>query len=112
RDKSAAPTDGHGNGGGTLDLRQLLARDDSRDASGSPLHRTRYAQPAVFTVEYSLARLLVSWGVRPQQLLGYSLGEYVAACLSGVFSVEDALLVVARRAELIERVEPGSMLAV
>ena len=63
-------------------------------------------------IEYALAQLLQHWGIRPQQLIGYSLGEYVAACLAGVFSLEDAVQVVARRAALIEEVGPGAMLAV
>ena len=48
-----------------------------------------------------MAQLLMQWGIRPHALLGYSLGEYVAACLAGVFTLEDALRVVARRAQLI-----------
>ncbi len=70
------------------------------------------AQPIVFVVEYALARLLMLWGVRPQAMIGYSLGEYVAACLSGALSLEDALVLVARRAKLIQDLPAGAMLAV
>src|SRR6266404_5994684 len=69
-------------------------------------------QPGVFVIEYALAKLLGHWGVRPQSLIGYSLGEYVAACLAGVMSLEDALKLVAKRAELISEVSGGGMLAV
>jgi acyl transferase domain-containing protein/acyl carrier protein len=96
-----------------LDLRKMLRREGP-DAGGPPrpLNQTRYAQPAVFVVEYALARLLMEWGVRPHSMIGYSIGEYVAACLSGVLSLEDALTLVARRAEMIEELPGGSMLAV
>src|SRR5262249_14776259 len=89
------------NGSAGLDLRQLLRR--GAKASDSELNRTAVAQPAVFVIEYALARLLIKWGLRPQAMIGYSLGEYVAACLAGVFSLEDALRLVARRARLIEQ---------
>ncbi|HEU5227114.1 MAG TPA: SDR family NAD(P)-dependent oxidoreductase, partial [Ktedonobacteraceae bacterium] len=70
------------------------------------------AQPAVFVTEYALARLLIHWGVKPDAMLGYSLGEYVAATLAGVLSLEDALTLVARRAQLIASQPPGAMLSV
>jgi acyl transferase domain-containing protein/alpha-ketoglutarate-dependent taurine dioxygenase/acyl carrier protein len=110
-----------------LDLRELLyAGDAGGDAeqaapdlrrmlgprTASELDRTVYAQPAVVAVEYSLARLWMEWGVRPDSLLGYSVGEYVAACLADIFSLEDALRLVAERARLIEELPPGGMLAV
>ena len=76
------------------------------------LRRTAVAQPVLFALELALARLLQSWGLAPQALLGFSLGEYTAACLAGVFSLEDALRVVARRAALIEELPAGAMLAV
>ncbi|HEX4955004.1 MAG TPA: amino acid adenylation domain-containing protein [Thermoanaerobaculia bacterium] len=95
---------------GGLDLRRMLRRDGP--ATGTELDRTELAQPAIFVVEWSLAQLLLSWGLRPQAMLGYSLGEYVAACVAGVLSLDDALRLVARRAERIAAVEPGAMLAV
>ncbi|GAA3226511.1 hypothetical protein GCM10020256_37060 [Streptomyces thermocoprophilus] len=70
------------------------------------------AHPFLFTVEYALAALLRHRGVTPDVLIGYSLGEYVAACLAGVFTLEDALRIVVERARLIEAAEPGHMLAV
>jgi len=80
--------------------------------SGSVLDQTWLAQPALFVIAYALAQLWIGWGVRPMALLGYSIGEYVAACLAGVFSLEDALTLIVRRAQLIETLPEGAMLAV
>lgn len=97
---------------GTIDLRALIGRDGMRNANESPLHATALAQPAVFVVEYALAQMLESWGIRPQAMIGYSLGEYVAACIAGVLTLEDALRLVAKRATLIQALPRGAMLAV
>jgi acyl transferase domain-containing protein/acyl carrier protein len=95
------------------DLRKLLARAEREDDPATlRLNQTSIAQPAVFVIEYALAKLLMKWGIRPQALIGYSIGEYVAACLAGVFSLEDALFLVAERARLIGRLPAGAMLAV
>jgi surfactin synthase thioesterase subunit len=75
------------------------------------LERTRLGQPAVFVVEYALAELLAAHGLRPAAMLGYSLGEYVAACLAGVMSMEDAVRLVQWRAERIEELPEGAMVA-
>ena len=66
------------------------------------LQQTIYAETALFTLEYALAQLWRSWGIEPDLVLGHSVGEYVAACLAGVFSLEDALKLVVERAKLIE----------
>lgn len=76
------------------------------------LEQTRYAQPALFITSYALARLWMQWGVQPACLVGHSVGELVAACLAGVFSLGDALLFVARRGEWMQEQPTGSMLAV
>ena len=100
-------------GGPGLDLRAMLGRGGDRPATGETLlHQTWIAQPAVFVVSWALAQLWISWGVRPRALLGYSLGEYTAACLAGVLPWDDALLLVARRARMISGLPPGAMLAV
>ena len=84
---------------------------DAREAAGM-LRLTANAQPVLFVLEYATARLLMSLGVAPAAMLGHSLGEVVAACLAGVFSLADALKIVAMRARLMQRCEPGSMAAV
>jgi len=95
-----------------LDLKPLLlsARDDCDLAS--LLNDTRYAQPAIFIHAYAMAKQLLAWGVQYDLLLGHSLGEYVAACLSGAIGIDDALALVAARARLIGSLPAGAMLAV
>ncbi len=91
----------------------FLLRPGSEPApTEDPLDHAEIAHPFLFTVEYALATLLAHRGITPDLLVGYSLGEYVAACLAGVFSTEDALWVVTERARLIEAAAPGRMLAV
>ena len=93
------------------DLRRMLGAVDAEEER-RPIHRTIYAHPAVFAVEYALAELWAQWGIRPRAMIGYSLGEMVAACLAGVFSLADGLSLVAARARLIDDLPPGAMLAV
>jgi amino acid adenylation domain-containing protein len=76
------------------------------------INQTEITQPVLFTMEYALARLLMSWGIEPFAMIGHSIGEYVAACLSGVFSLEDALTLVARRGKLMQQMPSGGMLSI
>ncbi|MCD9006283.1 amino acid adenylation domain-containing protein [Luteimonas sp. XNQY3] len=94
------------------DLRALLYPSADDRQAERLLAQTQFAQPALFAVEYSLARVLLHYGVRPSALIGHSLGEYVAACVAGVFSVEEGLAMVAARGRLMQQMEPGAMLAV
>ena len=80
--------------------------------SNDRLSETSFTQPLLFVIEYALARLLIEWGIRPTAMVGYSLGEYVAACLAGVMLLEDALKLVAERSRMIESLAPGALLAV
>ncbi|HWN41216.1 MAG TPA: SDR family oxidoreductase [Thermoanaerobaculia bacterium] len=82
------------------------------DLFAGDILQTEIAQPALFAVEYALARLWMDWGVQPEAMLGHSVGEFVAACLAGVFSLEDALALVAERGRLVQATPPGAMLSV
>ncbi|HEX5404287.1 MAG TPA: type I polyketide synthase, partial [Pseudonocardiaceae bacterium] len=93
-----------------FDLRELLFATDA-DAE-ERLRQTATTQPALFVIGYALGRLWLSWGVRPDGMVGHSIGEYVAATLAGVFELPDALHVVAARGRLMQRMPAGAMLAV
>ncbi|MBM0259385.1 type I polyketide synthase, partial [Micromonospora sp. 4G55] len=96
-----------------LDLRTLLCpAPDGQERAERLLASPRLVQPALFVTEYALARSLLARGVTPDLMVGHSLGEYVAACLAGVFSLADALRLVSVRGELVERTPAGAMLAV
>jgi acyl transferase domain-containing protein/glutamate-1-semialdehyde aminotransferase len=96
-----------------VDIRTLIhPRAEDAEAAARKLGETLFTQTALFTVEYALACLWRSWGTEPAAMLGHSLGEYVAACLAGVFSRDDALRLVARRARLVHELPGGTMLAV
>src|SRR5262249_6259257 len=96
-----------------LDLRELLYGNGSASTSAQDrLTQTLISQPALFVVEYALAKLVLSWGIRPVAMLGHSVGEYVAACLSGVLETEDALALLVERGRLMQAIPPGAMLAV
>lgn len=83
------------------------------EAAARRLAETRFTQPALFAVELCLAEVLLERGVRPDRLIGHSVGEYAAACLAGVFERDDALRLVARRAQLVQSLPTGgAMLAV
>ncbi|MBV1855878.1 type I polyketide synthase [Catellatospora tritici] len=103
-DESAAATPGQ-----PFDFRRLLLQPER---SEHPLDQPRLGYPAVFALEYALVELWAAWGVQPEVMIGHSLGEYVAACVAGVFSLPDALRLVAERARLIEEQGEGAMLAV
>lgn len=105
REPSSAPLHGR------LDLRRMLGRVPVTGAAAR-LSRTEVAQPVAFVVGYALARLWESWGIRPDAVAGHSLGEYTAACVAGVFGLEDALELVALRARAIQALPAGAMLAV
>jgi amino acid adenylation domain-containing protein len=94
-----------------LDLRTLLYPENGA-AGSSALRDTRLAQPAVFVTDYAFAKLWTTWGVEAEGLLGHSIGEYVAATLAGIFTLQDALALVALRGKLMASMEPGEMLAV
>lgn len=96
-----------------FDLREILYPERGREnASQQQLNETIVTQTALFTVECALARLLKQWGITPAAMIGHSLGEYVAACLSGVFDLETGIRLVAERGRLMQELPRGVMLAV
>jgi acyl transferase domain-containing protein len=93
-------------------IKEILYPPDVNSGETDLINRTEITQPIVFSLEYALARMLTTWGITPRAMMGYSLGEYTAACLSGVFSLEDALKLVTIRGQLMQKTPPGIMLSV
>ena len=90
----------------------MYPSQEQTEAAIQQLKQTSLTQPALFVVEYALAQLWAAWGITPQAMIGHSIGEYVAACLSGVIRLEDALALVATRGQLMQQLPEGAMLAV
>ena len=82
------------------------------DGEKSPINETEWTQPALFALEYGLAELWRSWGLEPDAAMGHSVGEYVAACVAGVFSLEDGLRLIAKRGQLMQQLPSGGGMAV
>ncbi|MEH1914628.1 type I polyketide synthase [Nostoc sp.] len=96
-----------------LDLRHILYPSEEKiDEASKQLQQTAIAQPAIFVIEYALAKLWQSYGVEPQAAIGHSIGEYVAATLAEVFSLEDALSLVAARGQMMQQLPTGAMLSI
>jgi acyl transferase domain-containing protein len=90
----------------------LYPNEDKTEVGTQQLLQTQITQPALFVIEYALALLLISWGISPTAMIGHSIGEYVAATLAGVFSLEDALAIVATRGKLMQQLPDGAMLSI
>jgi amino acid adenylation domain-containing protein len=95
-----------------LDIREILYPEIVTPETEARLKDTRYTQPALFITEYALSQLWLSWGIKPTTFCGHSIGEFVAAHLAGVFSLEDALHLIAVRGRLVSELPGGSMLSV
>ncbi|NJR16078.1 MAG: SDR family NAD(P)-dependent oxidoreductase [Calothrix sp. CSU_2_0] len=98
-----------------IDLRSVLFENTTprERRNFASLHQTIYTQPTLFILEYALCQLWLSWGIIPNYLMGHSVGEYVAACIAGVFSLEDALKLIANRARLMQQLpQNGKMVVV
>ena len=93
-----------------MDIKSVLFEEST--TASERLNQTALTQPALFVLEYALAKLWMSLDVHPQGMIGHSIGEYVAACLSGGFSLEDALRLIVVRGQLMQSMAPGAMLAV
>jgi len=94
------------------EVRALLLPEGDVKAASKQLERPSLALPALFSTQYAMARLLESWGIVPEAMIGHSMGEYTAAHLAGVFSLRDAVRLVALRGRLFESIPPGAMLSV
>ncbi|GAB1858556.1 hypothetical protein MHTCC0001_33950 [Flavobacteriaceae bacterium MHTCC 0001] len=95
-----------------IDIREIIFPVTNDDKAQKKLKDTKYTQPALFVIEYALAKLWMSWGIKPTVFCGHSIGEFVGAHLAGVFSLEDALHLIATRGRLVSELPEGSMLSV
>lgn len=93
-----------------IDLKKTIFPDQQQlEAMTEQLKQTATTQPALFSIEYALAQLWISKGIRPDAMIGHSIGEYTAACIAGVFSLNDALELVCQRSRLMQQISTGSM---
>ena len=90
-----------------MSLLDVIYSDTTEDSDSSPLHQTAYTQPALFSIEYALAKLWQSWGIQPDVVMGHSVGEYVAATIAGIFSLEDGLKLITARGQLMQKLPSG-----
>lgn len=96
-----------------FDIREVLfCKGEGEEEANETLRQTANTQPAIFVIEYAMAKLWQQYGVQPDAMIGHSIGQYAAACLSGVFSLDDCLKLVAARGRVIQAMEPGIMLSV
>ncbi|NET12708.1 MAG: acyltransferase domain-containing protein, partial [Okeania sp. SIO1H6] len=91
----------------TTSLLEILYPEDINASNSSILNQTAYTQPTLFAIEYALAELWQSWGIKPDIVMGHSVGEYVAATVAGIFSLEDGLKLIAERGRLMQQLPPG-----
>jgi amino acid adenylation domain-containing protein len=94
------------------DIRDIIYSKENNGAADEILKNTKYTQPAIFITEYALSKLWMSWGIQPTIFCGHSIGEFVGACLAGVYSLEDALHLIAMRGIIVSQLPSGSMLSV
>ncbi len=86
---------------------EVIYPENSKESNSPLINQTAYTQPALFAIEYALFQLWKSWGIEPNVVMGHSVGEYVAACVAGVFSLEDALKLIAHRGRLMQQLPSG-----
>lgn len=93
-------------------LKKLLFESPDNEDTGKILANTAITQPVLFIIEYALAKVFEQLDIKPRYLIGHSIGEYTAACIAGVFDMRTALLIVIKRGQLMQRMQPGKMMAV
>ncbi len=95
-----------------LDLKSIIYTENPSKEASEKLKQTEFTQPALFVIEYSLAKTLIDFGIVPSKLVGHSIGEYVAACISGVMDLSSALNLVYLRGSLMQKLEKGTMMSI